>query len=69
MGRRERPIPENPPSYEMARNGSELGRPETVPFSVELAIRDWIGVNQPGFALEIGESWDVFDATFIGVHC
>jgi NAD(P)-dependent dehydrogenase (short-subunit alcohol dehydrogenase family) len=50
-------VPTQPPSYESSRNGSELSRPETVPFSVELAIRDWIGVNQPGFALEIGESW------------
>lgn len=59
VGRRERSIPENPPSYEMSRNGSERGRPETVPFSVELAIRDWIGVNQPGFALEIGKSQEM----------
>jgi hypothetical protein len=45
----------HPPSYESTRNGSEQSRPETVPFSVELAVRDWIAVNQPGFVLEIGK--------------
>jgi hypothetical protein len=66
--RRERPIPANPPPYEMARHGSEQRRPETVPFSVELAIRDWIGVNQPGFALEIGESQKMFCLTLVGTY-
>lgn len=45
-----------PPSYESHRNGSELHRPETVPFSVELAIRDWVGTNNPGFTLDIGKA-------------
>jgi hypothetical protein len=45
----------HPPSYESSRNGSELSRPETVPFSVEFTIGNWIGSNQPGFALDIGE--------------
>lgn len=53
---RDADVPTQPPSYESTRNGSEQSRPETVPFSVEMAIRDWIGVNQPGFTLEIGES-------------
>jgi hypothetical protein len=44
-----------PPSYESSRNGSEQSRPETVPFSVEFTIGNWIGSNQPGFALDIGE--------------
>jgi len=52
-----------PPSYESTRNGSEQIRPETVPFSVELAVRDWIAVNQPGFALEIGKSHEKYIPT------
>lgn len=65
ISRRYGPMSEDPPSYEVARNGSQQGRPETVPFSVELAIRDWIGVNQPGFALEIGESQKICCLVFI----
>jgi len=68
ISRRYGPIPENPPSYEAARNGSQQSRPETVPFSVELAIRDWIGVNQPGFALEIGEFQKMFCLVFISSY-
>jgi hypothetical protein len=44
-----------PPSYESSRNGSEQNRPGTVPFSVEFTIGNWMGSNQPGFALDIGE--------------
>lgn len=47
--------PPSPPSYESLRNGFEQSRPDTVPFSVELAIRDWIGSNQPDFALDVGK--------------
>lgn len=59
----------HPPSYESARNGSELSRPGTVPFSFELAVRDWIGSNQPGFALDIGKFSDFVLSTFSLEHC
>jgi hypothetical protein len=64
--RQHRHTPVLPPSYEMARNGTEERRPETVPFSVELAIRDWIGVNQPGFTLEIGKSQKMLQLNSVG---
>jgi hypothetical protein len=55
--------PAHPPSYESTQN--EQNRPENVPFSVELAIRNWIGSNQPGFSLDISKlSIRVFVQTF-----
>lgn len=51
-----RNTPAHPPSYESLRSAAEQDCPEAVPFSVELAIRDWIGANQPSFSLDIGKS-------------
>lgn len=68
LSRRNAPRPIDPPSYEMARRGTEQARPETVPFSVELAIRDWIGVNQPGFALEIGKPRKILSLIVLSPH-
>jgi len=68
VARRDRPNTLRRPSHTLSRNGSEQSRPETVPFSVELAIRDWIGVNQPGFALEIGEFQKMLGLILVGSH-